>query len=328
VSLFLEQWAFVVATAFSNWVMSKFRPGTHPEARFSLTKKRAVYKMHKACKLRNKQRGLMSMKRGQQVVQSLERGLTALEMAIEGGVRSSEVAEVLETDRSTAYRLLYTLVVKGYLRQNPTTREFTPNPTKFFQLHSKVATLLDWTEVAAGFLGVLRDQSGETANLGVRQENSVVYIAHKPGQAVLSVNFALGTSRPLHCSALGKVLLAGCPSGEIDQVVAQISFEANTAKTITDPHTLKQHLTTVQSCGYAIDDEETVEGVRCIAAPIYDHRGQVIAAVGISGPSTRVAIERLPKLTYLVMNTAGQISVALGAPTTVVNGNGAGKSAI
>lgn len=266
----------------------------------------------------------METKRGQQLVQSLERGLTALEMAVEGGVRSTEVAEVLATDRSTAYRLLYTLMVKGYLIQNPITREFTANPTKFFQLHSKVATLLDWTEVAASFLNSLRDQSGETANLGVRQGNQVVYIAHKPGQAALSVNFALGTSRPLHCSALGKVLLAQQPASEIEQLVAQFPLVANTAKTITDPHTFKQHLRTVQSCGYAIDDEETFEGVRCIAAPIYDHRQQVIAAVGISGPSTRVAIERLPKLTYLVINIAEQISAALGAPGFAINGHGNG----
>src|SRR5688572_30308615 len=97
-------------------------------------------------------KGTMSKKRGQQLVQSLERGLIALEMAVEGGVRSVEVAEVLETDRSTAYRLLYTLVARGYLIQKPSTHEFIPNPTKFFQLHNKVATMLEWTEVAAGFL--------------------------------------------------------------------------------------------------------------------------------------------------------------------------------
>ncbi|MBX3011711.1 MAG: IclR family transcriptional regulator [Caldilineaceae bacterium] len=272
----------------------------------------------------------MRTKNGQQLVQSLERGLTALEMAIEGGVRSSEVAQVLETDRSTAYRLLYTLMAKGYLLQNPTTREFTPNPTKFFQLHSKVATLLDWTEIAASFLSLLRDQSGESANLGVRQDNNVVYIAHKPGQAALSVNFALGTGRPLHCSSLGKVLLAQLPPVEIEQLINQISFVTYTSKTITDLHLFRQHLATVQSCGYAIDDEETFEGVRCIAAPIYDHRKQVIAAVGISGPSTRVTIERLPKLTYLVINVADQISNALGAPgfaaASQASGHNTGKN--
>ena len=153
----------------------------------------------------------MQRKRGQQLVQSLERGLAALEMALDGSVRPSHVAEVLGIDRSTAYRLLYTLMAKGYLLQDERTREFTSNPTKFFQLYDKVATLLDWPDIAGDFLTKLRDQSGETANLGVRQANNVIYIAHKPGQAALSVNFALGTSRPLHCSALGKALLAAQP---------------------------------------------------------------------------------------------------------------------
>jgi len=264
---------------------------------------------------------MMNKKRGQQLVQSLERGLIALEMAVEGGVRSAEVAEVLDTDRSTAYRLLYTLMAKGYLIQKASTREFVPNPTKFFQLHSKVATMTDWTEVAAGFLSMLRDQSDETANLGVQQENRVVYIAHKLGQAALTVNFALGTSRPLHCSALGKVLLAAQTDAEIEQFVANSTLMANTPKTIVDPNILQHHLTTVRKCGYAVDDEETFEGIRCIAAPIYDHKGLMIAAMGISGPATRVSVARLPELAQIVMNVAAQASAALGAPGVSADGN-------
>ena len=141
----------------------------------------------------------MQRKRGQQLVQSLERGLAALEMALDGSVRPSHVAEVLGIDRSTAYRLLYTLMAKGYLLQDERTREFTSNPTKFFQLYDKVATLLDWPDIAGDFLTKLRDQSGETANLGVRQANNVIYIAHKPGQAALSVNFALW-AQAAHCT--------------------------------------------------------------------------------------------------------------------------------
>jgi DNA-binding IclR family transcriptional regulator len=256
----------------------------------------------------------MGKKRGQQLVQSLERGLIALEMAVEGGVRSVDVAEVLETDRSTAYRLLYTLMAKGYLLQKPSTHEFIPNPTKFFQLHNKVATLIDWTEVAAGFLNNLRDQSGETANLGVRQDSTVVYIAHKLGQSALTVNFALGTSRPLHCSALGKVFLAALSEAELDALLAKTKLVAHTANTITDPNLLKRHLHTVRNYGYAIDDEETFEGIRCIAAPIYDHKEQIIAAMGISGPATRVTRARLAELAQTVRAVAAQASAALGAP--------------
>ena len=172
----------------------------------------------------------MQRKRGQQLVQSLERGLAALEMALDGSVRPSHVAAALGIDRSTAYRLLYTLMAKGYLLQDERTREFTSNPTKFFQLYGKVATLLDWPDVAGDFLTKLREQSGETANLGVRQANNVIYIAHKPGQAALSVNFALGTSRPLHCSALGKALLAAQPDAVTAEWVASAPLTTYTSQ--------------------------------------------------------------------------------------------------
>ena len=256
----------------------------------------------------------MQRKRGQQLVQSLERGLAALEMALDGSVRPSHVAEVLGIDRSTAYRLLYTLMAKGYLLQDERTREFTSNPAKFFQLYGKVATLLDWPDIAGDFLTKLRDQSGETANLGVRQANNVIYIAHKPGQAALSVNFALGTSRPLHCSALGKALLAAQPDAVTAEWVASAPLTAYTAKTITKPSLLKRHLGAVRADGHAVDDEETFAGVRCIAAPIQDHRQQVIAALGISGPTTRITHEQLPHFAQTVMQVAAQLSAELGAP--------------
>ena len=268
----------------------------------------------------------MQQKRGPQLVQSLERGLVALEMALEGSVRPSKVAAALGIDRSSAYRLLYTLMAKGYLLQDERTREFTSNPTKFFQLYSKVATLLDWPDVAARFLTMLREESGETANLGVRQANNVIYIAHRPGQAALSVNFALGTSRPLHCSALGKALLAAQPDTATDSWVATTPLTAYTAKTIIEPTVLSRHLRAVRADGYAVDDEETFAGVRCIAAPIYDHRQQVIAALGISGPSTRITHERLPHCAQIVMRIAAQLSADLGAADAAAHGNGTGKT--
>ena len=256
----------------------------------------------------------MPPKRGQQLVQSLERGLTALEMALDGNVRPSHVAEALGIDRSTAYRLLYTLMAKGYLLQDERSREFTSNPAKFFQLYGKVAALLEWPDAAEGYLTKLRDQSGETANLGVRQANNVIYIAHKPGQAALSVNFALGTSRPLHCSALGKVLLAAQPDAVTEEWVASAALTSFTAKTITEPSRLKRHLEKVRADGYAVDDEETFAGVRCIAAPVRDHREQVITALGISGPTTRITLERLPHFAQSVIQIAAQLSSELGAP--------------
>jgi DNA-binding IclR family transcriptional regulator len=237
-------------------------------------------------------------------------------MAVRGGVKPVDLAQVLGVDRSTAYRLLYTLKVKGYLDQDPTTHEFLPNPSKFFALSSEVAGPMNWSAIATSFLQVLRDRTRETANLGVLQEHEVVYVGQVQGQEALIVNHSLGTRRPLHCSALGKAILAFLPTAEAEWLIRQTQLTAKTPRTITDPQALRQHLRQVRRQGFAVDDEETFEGVRCIAAPILNHQGQVIASMGISGPSTRMTLERIATLAEIVVEAAGQTSAALGARNT------------
>jgi DNA-binding IclR family transcriptional regulator len=117
------------------------------------------------------------------------------------------------------------------------------------------------------------------------------------------------------------VFLAALSEMELDSLLAKTNLVANTANTITDPNVLKRHLHMVREHGYAVDDEETFEGVRCIAAPICDHKEQVIAAMGISGPATRVTVARLSELAQIVMTVAAQASAALGAPGISDQGN-------
>lgn len=264
-------------------------------------------------------------KRDPNLVQSLERGLTALEMAVRGGVKPLEVAEVLGVDRSTAYRLLYTLMVKGYLHQDASVREFIPNPSKFFALSSEVTGPMNWPVIVASFLRILRDRTGETANLGVLEGHDIVYIGQQPAHEALAVRLPLGTRRPLHCSALGKAILAFLTDPEINRLILESDLKPRTPRTITNPETLKLHLQTVRERGYAIDDEETFEGGRCIAAPIYDHRQQLVASMGISGPSTRLTWNKLTELASVVVEVTSQASAALGAhPPTLDSNNGSG----
>lgn len=251
-------------------------------------------------------------KREPQVVQSLERGLVALEMAARGRVKPQVLAKALGVDRTTAYRLLYTLAVKGYLEQDPSTREFVANPSKFFAISSQIAGAMNWSAIAMRFLSVLRDRTGETANLGVLQDNEVVYIAQQQAQEAIIVNHHLGARRAVHCSALGKALVAFLPEPEVERLIAR-GLPAHTPRTITDPEMFRLHLKMVRECGYAVDDEETFEGVRCVAAPAYDYRPHVIASIGISGPSNRVTLERIPMLAQIVLDVANQTSIALGA---------------
>src|SRR5437868_813014 len=139
------------------------------------------------------------LERESKPVQSLERGLIALELAARGRVKPAELAKVLGVDRSTAYRLLYTLLLRGYLEQDPRTREFVPNFGKFLALSRQVAGPVDWPAVTTGFLRILRDRSGETANLGVLQDNEVVYVGQQQTREAVIVNHSLGERRPAHC---------------------------------------------------------------------------------------------------------------------------------
>lgn len=264
-------------------------------------------------------------KRDPNLVQSLERGLKALEMAARGRVKPADLAQKLGLDRSSAYRLLYTLMVNGYVNQDPTTREFLPNPSKFFALSSEVAGPMNWPVIAVGFLRVLRDRTGETANLGVLEGHEIVYIGQQAAHHALAVRYPLGTRRSLHGSALGKAILAFLPEPEIDRLLQEGGLAAQTPNTITDPKYLKLHLKTVREQGYAIDNEETFEGGRCIAAPIFDHRQQIVASMGISGPSTRLTLEKLSSIPHIVAEVANETSIALGGPSGSDDGKGSSK---
>ena len=150
----------------------------------------------------------------------------------------------------------------------------------------------------------------------VLDQNKALYIdkvdlhARQGGLQMVS---RLGSRIPLHCTAVGKVLLAYMPETDAEIIIQNVSSEQRTGNTITDPAELKQHLKMIRARGYAIDDEENEEGVRCVAAPIRNEIGQVIAAMSVSGPSTRITIEKIDdSLKSRVTETAMRISRKLG----------------
>jgi DNA-binding IclR family transcriptional regulator len=173
---------------------------------------------------------------------------------------------------------------------------------------------MDWPLRAAEFLRQMRDRTGETSNLGALTESEIVYLAQQRALDALIVSNPIGTRRPWHCSALGKAILAYLPEPELGNRLAGKPLTRHTYRTITDSQTFLIHLATIREQGYAIDDEETFVGVRCVAAPVFDHSNQVIASMGISGPSIRLTEERLPEFAAIVVDVASQASAFFGAP--------------
>jgi IclR family acetate operon transcriptional repressor len=169
-------------------------------------------------------------------------------------------------------------------------------------LSRSVLGRLPLREAAKPYLHQLMERTGECAHLAIPAQGKALYIDQVESPATLRVNAQVGTMNPLHCTALGKALLA---FGDLELPFDLTSF---TPRTITDPEMLRRHLNEVRQHGYAVDDEEFDIGVRCIAVPVFDFRGKAVGAIGISGPATRMTPERLPALAETVVETGKTLS--------------------
>ncbi len=245
-------------------------------------------------------------------VQSLDRGISALELAFDGGVTPVDLARHLQVDRSSAYRLLNTWVDRGYLVRDAASGVFAPNATRFAVLHRQSVHAARWTDAALVALKALRDATDETANLGVLDDRFVVFLGQELSRSSVVIIDLLGRRRPAHCSALGKALLACLPEPELKQWLQAEPLTALTPHSITDGLALESHLASISHDGYAVDNEETQIGVRCLASPIFGGDGHVVAAIGISGMTERITRERIPELAHLVRAAALEASSRLG----------------
>ncbi|MDA8200371.1 MAG: IclR family transcriptional regulator [Thermaerobacter sp.] len=246
------------------------------------------------------------------IVQSLDRGISALELAFDGGVTPVELARHLQVDRSSAYRLLNTWVERGYLVRDAASGVFAPNATRFAVLHRQSVHAARWADAALVSLKALRDVTDETANLGVLDDRFVVFLGQELARSSVIIIDLLGRRRPAHCSALGKALLAHLSEPELKQWLHAEPLTALTPHSITDAVVLERHLASIRADGYAIDDEETQTGVRCLASPICGGDGHVVAAIGISGMTERITPERIPELARHVRAIALDTSARLG----------------
>jgi DNA-binding IclR family transcriptional regulator len=245
-------------------------------------------------------------------IRSLRRGLKLLEATVEGDVKPGELATVIGVDRTTAFRLLNTLVIEGYVTQDPQTKCFRANPAKLFLMSNKLAQSLDWLQQAGEYLKELRDTTGETANLAMLTDRVVVYVGQEASRNDLSVRIVPGTRRDIHCSAVGKALVAFMEEADLEDVLAASGFPRLTAHTITSLEEFRQDLARTRTRGYAIDDQETVEGVRCVAAPVMDSDGNVLASVGVTGPAIRITQERVHELGETTRQLAERLSLLTG----------------
>ncbi len=251
------------------------------------------------------------------LVQTIERAAFIFDILSQSprGLTLGELARQANLPKGTAHRLLSSMAYFDFVRQEPTTRNYHLG-FKLVDLGNVLLGQIDLRTQAHSFLLNLSKAVKETVHLVVLDQDEALYIDKvdlHPKASGLRMVSRLGARIPLHCSSVGKVLLASMESTEAEKLIYGGVLIRRTAKTITDPEKLMQHLSFVRENGYAIDDEENEEGIRCVAAPIRNGSGRVEAAMSISGPITRITMPRIEKeLKKLVCETANHISVRLG----------------
>jgi len=264
-------------------------------------------------------------KGGGDQVQSLVRALTLLNRIAEtaqDGATLSELAQQVGLAPSTAHRLLLTLEQERYVRFIGDGRLWTIGVQAFVTGCAFIKTR-SLVGVARPRLRRLMEECGETVNLAVEDKGEAVYLAQVECRELMRAFARPGTRVPMHCSAVGKAILSAASDKTVANILHQHGMARLTVKTIISPSDLRRELARVRDQGYAVDDEEHAAGLRCIAAPIVDETGDVVAAVSASGPMARIGDDRVSRLGEMVKETAEAISMDMGAAQTAATRSGA-----
>lgn len=252
------------------------------------------------------------------IIQSVDRAITLLEhLARRGGCASlSELAQDIGLNRSTVHGLLATMRRRGFVGQDAN-GNYTLG-LKLFELGSLSVSRLDLRTIAGPVLQRLVDRFQETVHLVIADGLDVVYIDKRESLQSMRIVSQVGLRLPAYCTGVGKAILAFHSEAELDRLLAETELRRFTPNTITDKQLFKQHLQDIKRCGYALDNEEIIEGLRCVGAPIRDHSTRVVAALSVSGPSVRMGPARIQEIIPAVIGAAAEISYQLGCPESAV----------
>jgi DNA-binding IclR family transcriptional regulator len=253
------------------------------------------------------------MKQRSSIHQSLERGLRLVEAVAQSGAHTSlaEAARRTGLHRSTAHHLLQTLVSLGYLRQDADTRGYEL-AAKPFQLTGRTWSPEQLAAIAQPALAELTRRSGEGSSFSVYRDGAVTVVAKREHDGPVRVVQDVGARRPLHCTAVAKAILPWLPAPELAGLLARIRYARHTPKTIVTRAAFEAGLRRIRAAGYALDDEEHIEGIRCIAMPVFGHSGQVLGSLCTLGPKSRMTYQKLRELRAPLGQVARQLSERLG----------------
>ncbi len=251
-------------------------------------------------------------KTSQNTIKSLDRAMEVFEYLSEAqGKALTTIASEMGQSPATVYRVLVTLEGRGLVEFDPIEQIWHIGP-KAFVIGARFLRRSSLVDRARPIMRRLMEQTGETANIGVQKDASVLFLSQVETHSSIRAFFPPGTLSPMHASGIGKALLADMDADRLNRTLAGQRLEMFTEFTITDLDSLVQDLTEIRARGYSIDGEEKNLGMRCIAAPVYDVNGEAVAGISVSGPTSRVRLEDIDRLSLCVKDAARTLSLAIG----------------
>ncbi|MFB6466371.1 IclR family transcriptional regulator [Cytobacillus sp. Hz8] len=247
------------------------------------------------------------------IIQSVQRALQILDLFDEQTteLQIKEISERMGLHKSTLHSLLKTLQEERYIDQNPENGKYKLG-MKLVERGNLVTSTIDIRKSSKKYLQDLSEKTGQTVHLGILDGKEGVYIDKVEGALALIRYSRIGKRIPLHSTAVGKVLLAFRAPEEIDRLLDNYKFTQHTSNTITDEKELLDELEKIRLQGFAVDDEENEQGVRCIAVPILNYEHRVIAAISMSTLIARVNIRELDQYIALLKQAGKELSEQLG----------------
>lgn len=249
-------------------------------------------------------------RRGLREINSVANALRLVEaLAHRDDASISELATELGLSKPSVDRLLVTLLAGGFAEQEPLTKRYRLS-TKILGLADGVRSRTTVIAVARPLLVALAERIGETINLGTLTGAAVTYVDTIHSRDIFRIETRPGTTLPVHCTALGKAILAHRPSAEVEALLPTLVLERFTTNTIISLDTLRAALVRARADGYAVDDAEISEDVHCVAVPILDRGGHAVAGLSVTVPQPRFA-QALPALVAELRLTAGHVGARI-----------------